>query len=585
MDSQDLYFRLLRYVRPHTRIFILSLLGTAAAALTEPLIPALIQPLLDGSFVEKDPHSIRLMPILLVVVFIVRGITGFIGSVAMNWVAHKVVMDLRTALFERLLTLPTRYFDDHSAGNLLSRLTYDVTQVMNATTQALITVVKDGLTVIGLLGWMLYLNWKLSLMAFLIVPGIAIIIRIVSRRLRRLSRELQELMGGLTHVIDEVLQGHKVIKIFGGQEQERQRFHRVNNRVRHFSMKLVAAAEASGPLVQLLAVLALGAVIYFASLQSAADQITVGGFVSLFGAMAMLLAPIKRLTKVNEHLQRGLAAAETIFALLDQAPEADHGTQTLDKVLGAVRIQSLQHRYHDAGAPVLDAVNLEVRPGETVALVGRSGSGKTTLMALVPRFYEAESGQIFLDDVPIQHLTLANLRAQIAYVSQDIVLFNDTVAANIAYGCNAQCTEAQIIAAAEHAQALEFIRELPQGLHTLIGENGARLSGGQRQRIAIARALLKNAPILILDEATSALDTQSERKVQQALDALRQGRTAFVIAHRLSTIENADRIIVIERGRIVESGTHNELLAQSSLYASLYRMQIDNFDTIKLQNK
>lgn len=585
MDSKDLYLRLLRYVQPYTRIFILSLLGTAAAALTEPLIPALIQPLLDGSFVAKDPHSIRLMPVLLVAVFIVRGITSFIGSVAMNWVAHKVVMDLRTALFERLLTLPTRYFDDHAAGNLLSRLTYDVTQVMNATTQALITVVKDGLTVLGLLAWMLYLNWKLSLMAFLIVPGIAIIIRTVSRRLRRLSRELQELMGDLTHVIDEVLQGHKVIKIFGGQNYERQRFHQVNNRVRHFSMKLIAAAEASGPLVQLLAVLALGAVIYFASLQSVADQITVGGFVSLFGAMAMLLAPIKRLTKVNEHLQRGLAAAETIFALLDETPEPDHGTQTLDKVQGAVRVQSLSHRYRTDGAPVLHEVNLEVRPGETVALVGRSGSGKTTLMALLPRFYEAQAGQIFLDEIPIQNLNLANLRAHIAYVSQDIVLFNDTVAANIAYGCNAPCSEAQLIAAAEHAQAMEFIRELPQGLHTLIGENGARLSGGQRQRIAIARALLKNAPILILDEATSALDAQSERKVQQALDVLRQGRTAFVIAHRLSTIENADRIIVLDRGRIVEVGSHSELLAQCSIYASLYRMQIDNFDTTKLQNK
>lgn len=585
MDSKDLYLRLLRYVRPYTRIFILSLLGTAAAALTEPLIPALIQPLLDGSFVAKDPHSMRLMPALLVAVFIVRGITGFIGSVAMNWVAHKVVMDLRSALFERLLTLPTRYFDDHSAGNLLSRLTYDVTQVMNATTQALISVVKDGLTVVGLLGWMLYLNWKLSLMAFLIVPGIAMIIRTVSRRLRRLSRELQELMGDLTHVIDEVLQGHKVIKIFGGQAQERQRFHQVNNRVRHFSMKLIAASEASGPLVQLLAVLALGAVIYFASLQSAADQITVGGFVSLFGAMAMLLAPIKRLTKVNEHLQRGLAAAETIFALLDEAPEPDHGRQTLAQVRGAVSIQHLSHRYRADTAPVLHAVNLEVRPGETVALVGRSGSGKTTLMALLPRFYEAEAGQILLDGVPLQQLTLANLRAHIAYVSQDIVLFNATVAANIAYGCNAACSEEQIIAAAEHAQAMEFIRELPHGLHTLIGENGARLSGGQRQRIAIARALLKNAPLLILDEATSALDTQSERKVQQALDTLRHGRTAFVIAHRLSTIENADRILVLERGRIVASGTHQQLLAQSSLYASLYRLQLDSFDTTKLQNQ
>ena len=585
MNSKDLYFRLLGYVRPYTRIFILSMLGTAAAAATEPMIPALIKPLLDGSFVEKDPHTIRLMPVLLVTVFVIRGITGFIGSVAMNWIAHRVVMDLRDALFNRLLTLPTRYFDDHSAGNLLSRLTYDVTQVMNATTQALLTLVKDGLAVVGLLGWMLYLNWRLSLMAFLIVPGIAFIVRTVSRRLRRLSRDLQELMGDLTHVIDEVLQGHKVIKIFGGQDYERERFHRINNRVRQFSMKLIASSEASGPLVQLLAVLALGAVIYFASLQSAADQITVGGFVSLFGAMAMLLAPIKRLTKVNEQLQRGLAAAETIFALLDEPPEPDRGTQTLGRARGEVFFRNLSHRYRDEGAAVLHGLNLDVRPGETIALVGPSGSGKTTLMALLPRFYEPESGDILLDGIPIRNLRLADLRANIAYVSQEIVLFNDTVAANIAYGAGFLASEAQIIQAAEHAYAMDFIRELPQGLNTLIGENGARLSGGQRQRIAIARALLKNAPILILDEATSALDTQSERKVQQALDTLRQGRTAFVIAHRLSTIENADRIVVLDRGRIAEIGQHAQLLARNGRYASLYRMQADSASATKLQNQ
>ncbi|HQC72027.1 MAG TPA: lipid A export permease/ATP-binding protein MsbA [Candidatus Competibacteraceae bacterium] len=578
MNSKDLYFRLLRYVRPHTRVFALSLLGTVIAAATEPLIPALIQPLLDGSFVAKDPHSIRLVPLLLVAVFIIRGLAIFVGALAMEWIAQRVVTDLRGDLFARLLTLPTRYFDDHSAGNLLSRLTYDVTQVMSATTQALVTLVRDGLTVIGLLGWMLYLNWKLSLLAFLIAPGIALIMRLVSRRLRRLSRELQDLMGDLAHVIDEVLQGHKVIKIFGGQEYERARFHRVNNRVRHFNLKLAAASEGSGPLVQLLAIFALGTMIYFASLQSAANQITVGGFVSLFGAMAMLLAPIKRLTKVNEQLQRGLAAAEALFALLDEPPESDHGTRSLGRARGEVRFQQVSHRYRAEGAPVLEQFDLSVQPGETIALVGPSGSGKTTLMALLPRFYELDSGRILLDGLPINELHLAELRANIAYVSQDIVLFNDTVAANIAYGAGFEVSEARILEAAEHAHALDFIRELPEGLATLIGENGARLSGGQRQRIAIARALLKDAPILILDEATSALDTQSERKVQQALDTLRRGRTAFVIAHRLSTVENADRIVVLDRGRLIESGTHGELLALGGLYASLYRMQAQQAD-------
>ncbi len=584
MNNKDLYLRLLGYVRPYTRIFALSLAGTTVVAITEPLVAALIKPLLDGSFVEKDPHSIRVMPLLLVTVFIVRGIADFLGSVAMNWIAHRVVMDLRDGLFARLLTLPTRHFDDHSAGTLLSRLTYDVTQVMTASTQALVTLVRDGLAVVGLLAWMLYLNWQLSLLAFLIAPGIGLIMRVISQRLRRLSRELQELMGEMTRVIDEVLQGHKVIKIFGGQDYERNRFNRINNRVRQFNLKLVAASEGSGPLVQLLAIIALGSMIYLASLQSAADQITVGGFVSLFGAMAMLLAPIKRLTKVNEQLQRGLAAAESIFALLDEPAEPDRGTRAIGRAVGRVSFRAVSHRYRAEGAEVVRRLSLEVHPGETIALVGPSGSGKTTLMSLLPRFYEPDSGDILLDGAPIRELRLAELRANIAYVSQDIVLFNDTVAANIAYGAGFRADEADLVRAAERAHAMEFIRELPQGLHTLIGENGARLSGGQRQRIAIARALLKNAPILILDEATSALDTQSERKVQQALDALREGRTAFVIAHRLSTIETADRIVVLDKGSIAEIGTHAELLARGGLYASLYQMQAHGVRATKLHS-
>ncbi len=573
--NKDLYRRLLDYVRPYTHIFALSLMGTVVVAITEPVVAALIKPLLDGSFIAKDPYSIQMIPLLLITVFTIRGIADFADSLAMGWVAQRVVMDLRNALFAHLLKLPSYYFDNNSASTILSRLTYDVTQVMTATTQVLVTLVRDGLAVIGLLTWMLYLNWKLSLLAFLIAPGIWFITRMISRRLRLLSRELQELMCELTRVIDEILQGHKVIKVFSGQNYEQLRFNRVNNRVRQFNLKLAATSEGSGPLVQLLAIIALGSMIYLASLQSLDDQITVGGFVSLFGAMAMLLTPIKRLTKVNEQLQRGLAGAETIFKLLDEAPELDTGTRIIGRASGHVNFQAVSYGYRTEEVEVIRNLSLEVQPGETIALVGPSGSGKTTLMSMLPRFYEPNDGMILLDGIQIRELQLKELRKNIAYVSQDIVFFNDTVAANIAYGAGFRATEIDLVKVAEDSYSMEFIRKLPKGFETLIGENGARLSGGQRQRLAIARALLKNAPILILDEATSALDSQSERKVQKALNNLRRGRTTFIIAHRLSTVENADRIVVLDHGQIAEIGSHAELLIQRGIYASLYQMQAD----------
>ncbi|HXH03096.1 MAG TPA: lipid A export permease/ATP-binding protein MsbA [Candidatus Competibacteraceae bacterium] len=569
----QLYYRLLRHVRPYWRVFAAALAGTLVLGLTEWLLAALLKPLLDGSFVHKDPTLIAWMPLALVGLFLLRGSADFVGSVGMQWVAHKVVADLRDAMFARLLSLPTQRFDDQSSGTLLSKLTYDVTQVMSASTQALVTLVRDTVAVSGLLAYMFWVNWQLSLIALLIAPAIAGAVKLISRRLRRLSRELQEAMGGLNHIIDEALQGHREIKIFGGADYERGRFARINQRVRRFNLKLAIASEASTQFVQLLTVCALGTVIYLAALQSAADQLTVGGFVSLFGAMAMMLAPLKRLTKVNEQLQRGLAAAESIFGLLDEPPEPDQGQERLPPVVGRVSFQGVRFRYPRQSEDVLAGIDLEVRPGETIALVGASGSGKTTLMALLPRFYEPSAGVIRLDGRDLRELRLAELRAQIAYVGQQVVLFNDTVRANIAYGARATATEEEIIAAARHAHAWEFICELPEGLDTLIGENGARLSGGQRQRLAIARALLKDAPLLILDEATSALDTRSERLVQQALDTLRRGRTAFIIAHRLSTIENADRIVVLHKGRIAEIGSHTELLTRGGVYAGLYRMQ------------
>jgi subfamily B ATP-binding cassette protein MsbA len=575
MNNKDLYLRLLRYVKPYSAVFAIALLGILLYAATEPAVPALIKPLLDGSFVAKDPTYITLMPLLLAGLFLVRGIASFIGVVAMQWVAHRVVMDLREALFNKLLLLPTQRFDNTPGGVLLSKLTYDVTQVMSASTQTVVTLVRDSVAVLGLLLWIFYLNWKLALIAFLVAPSIVLVMRLVSQRLRRLSGELQTVMGELNRLIHEAIQGHRVIKMHGAQTYEAQRFQRTNNWVRRYNVKLAVASQASVPIVQFLAVAGLATVIYIASLQSAADKITVGGFVSLFGAMAMLLSPLKRLTKINEPLQRGLAAAESIFALLDEPAERDQGTHTLGRVQGRVRFQDVSLQYRTNEENVLQQLNFEVQPGETIAIVGPSGSGKTSLVGLIPRFYDPTQGRILLDGIDTTSLQLADLRANIAYVGQNIVLFNDTLAANISYGAQAEVSKAAIERAAEGAYALEFIQAFPEGLDTLIGENGMRLSGGQRQRVAIARALLRNAPILILDEATSALDTQSERHVQQALEVLRQGRTAFIVAHRLSTIENADRIVVLQKGKIVELGTHRELLTRKSFYANLYHMQQD----------
>jgi ATP-binding cassette, subfamily B, bacterial MsbA len=580
MTSFKLYLRLLRYVRPYWRAFAASLLGMAVSAATEPLLPALLKPLLDGTFVHKDDTVIRWAPILLVVIFFVRGVASFTGTYAIGWVGTKMVMDLREEMFRKLLTLSTRFYDDHATGNLISKLTFDVTQVTEAATNVVTVTVRDSIIIAGLLGWLFYLNWKLTLLSLVMVPVIAFIIRTLNYRLRNASRDTQRAMGDITQVIEESVTAHKVVKLFGGQQYESSRFREQANWVRRYFMKYMSAGAANVPIVQMVAAIALAVIIYIATAQSKNDETTVGGFLSFITAMLMLTAPLKRITGVSQSMQRGLAAAESVFRLLDTPGETDTGQITIGRARGHVEFEHVSLSYRDDGRLALHDICLQIPAGQTVALVGASGSGKSTLANLVPRFYAPTAGRIALDGHDLADLTLASLRANIALVNQEVVLFNDTVAANIAYGQMREVLEAEIIAAAEAAHAMEFIRDMPQGLQTLVGEKGVRLSGGQRQRLAIARAILKNAPVLILDEATSALDSESERHVQAALETLMQGRTTLVIAHRLSTIEKADRIIVLQKGEIVETGTHRELLDKGGVYAQLYRIQFEWHETV-----
>ncbi|MDH5547081.1 MAG: lipid A export permease/ATP-binding protein MsbA [Gammaproteobacteria bacterium] len=580
-NGSAIYGHLLTYVKPYWKAFAVAMFGMVFVAGTETGFAALMKPLLDGSFVERDPTTMYLIPTAIIAIFIVRGIGSFATEYCMAWVGRYVIRDLRREMYDHFLYLPTRFFDSQSSGKLLSKLIYDAEQVASASSNAIKVIIQDSLTLLGLLGWMFYLNWKLTLIFITVGPITSVIVVRVNKRMRRISSTIQNSVAELNHIAQESIDANREVKIFGGQEYEREEFHKANEHNRQQNIKVVSTNSMAVPFIQLLVAFFLAGIVYYATRPSVVEEITVGSFMSFIAAAILLLSPLKRLTTVNATLQRGIAAAASIFGFLQQKCEADSGTLCLPQTRGEVEFRDLSFRYNDDKGDVLHNISLRVKVGESIALVGRSGSGKTTLVSLIPRFYDAPEGTIFLDDIDIRQLKLSELRQHIALVSQNITLFNDTIAHNIAYGRLSDVTEEKIVAAAKAAHAMEFIERLPDGVNTIVGERGVLLSGGQRQRLAIARAILKNAPILILDEATSALDTESERFIQAALEELMKGRTTFVIAHRLSTIENVDTIVVMDQGRIVERGTHAELLAKDGYYATLHRLQFnENADPV-----
>ncbi len=568
-DGVAVYRRLLRYVRPYLKAFILAILGMILFAATEAAFARIIQPLFDDGFVKKDPTVLQWIPLVIIGIFAVRIVGSFLSDYCMAFVARSVIRDLRKQLFTQLLRLPVSFYDTSSSGVLLSKMVYDVEQLAEASSSVITVLIRDSLTIIALLIMLMYYSVWLTLILIAVTPILAGLVVYVSRRFRKLSHRIQKSMGNVSTVSEEIIEANREIRIFGGQGYEIRQFDEINNHNRRQFLRLAVTNALSSPVIQFIVAIAFALMIFFAFRL----DLKVGEFGSYLTAMLLLMQHAKRLTTINATLQRGIAAAQSVFDFLDREPEVDDGNKVLDKARGEIKYRQVNFAYTPQGEEILHDINLVIEPGQNVAFVGRSGAGKTTLVSLLPRFYDPASGQIQLDGHNIRELTLENLRSHIALVSQHVTLFNDSIAHNIAYGALESATEEDIRRAAKAAHALEFIEKLPEGMQTIVGENGVLLSGGQRQRLAIARAILKDAPVLILDEATSALDTESERFIQSALEQLMQDRTTLVIAHRLSTIEQADVIVVMDHGRIVEMGSHAELLAKGGNYAALHRMQ------------
>ncbi|MGO1462433.1 MAG: lipid A export permease/ATP-binding protein MsbA [Marinobacter sp.] len=571
-ESWATYKRLLAYVKPFWLAFSLAVLGNIIYAAASTGMAAAMEYVIAA--IENPTQQNRvLLTGLIVGMFTFRGAGTFLSQYFISYVGRQVINSLRTDVFDRLMSLPSRYFDDNASGRLVSKLTFNVEQVAEATTNAVTITLREGLTIVGLLGFMLYTNWKLTLIFLAVGPLIGAVVSYASKRFRKISQRIQGSMGDITHVASESIIGYRVVRTFGGEEYEKARFQRVNDRNLKQSLKMASTQAISVPVIQTLVAVAIAALVWTMLAPEIRGEMTTGQLVAFITAATTMAKPIRQVTSVHAKIQKGVAAAYDVFETIDEAPEQDPGSFAPERVEGNIEFDRVTFRYRDQLDDVLKSISVDVSAGQSVALVGRSGSGKSTMVSLLPRFYEFTGGDIRIDGHSLKDFSLKALRAQIALVTQNVVLFNDTIAANIAYGALRECSRDEIREAAAKAHALEFIDRMPEGLDTMIGDNGVMLSGGQRQRLAIARALLKDAPILILDEATSALDTESERHIQEALDAVIQGRTTLVIAHRLSTIENADTILVMDDGRIIESGRHDELLANNGAYAQLHQMQ------------